>query len=180
MLPVRLQYRAILQAVTMLLCAGTTEAQISHRYLPKRVGDCVNTKIYWVGKRIPAPAPDTLGPGVHVFDPGSQVIFEHGARQVGYETVLAIEESRKGDAVRMCLVSIPRNCPMGDNRGRVYRTTNCGRARVGHYRIQSTSAEAHKRFRQGELRQEPCRVDRRCRFVSRFRCPGVLPGIPAS
>ena len=32
--------------------------------------------------------------------------------------------SRPGDVVRVCLVSIPRPCPPGDKRGRVYKTTN--------------------------------------------------------
>jgi hypothetical protein len=36
----------------------------------------------------------------------------------------AIEQSKAGDAARMCLVSTPRNCPKGGQRGRVYRTTN--------------------------------------------------------
>ena len=38
--------------------------------------------------------------------------------------VAAIEQSKKGDPVRMCLVSIPHPCPKGDDRGRVYKTTN--------------------------------------------------------
>jgi hypothetical protein len=47
-----------------------------------------------------------------------------GLRLAMNETVPAIKESRQGDPVRMCLVSIPRKCPKDDNRGRVYRTTN--------------------------------------------------------
>ncbi len=34
------------------------------------------------------------------------------------------EALRAGDPVEMCLVSIPRDCPVGDDRGREYRTTN--------------------------------------------------------
>ena len=41
-----------------------------------------------------------------------------------YDTVLTIEQSRKGDRGRMRLVSIPHPCPKGDDRGRVYKTTN--------------------------------------------------------
>ena len=41
-----------------------------------------------------------------------------------YDTVAAIIKSRPGDPVKMCLVSIPRGCPPGDNRGRMYKTTN--------------------------------------------------------
>jgi hypothetical protein len=89
--------------------------------LPKRVGDCVNTKIYWVGTRLGC----SRGVGCRNDpDSGSAVNFKNGGSQVTYDTVPAIEESRKGDPVRMCLVSIPRNCPKGDNRGREYRTTN--------------------------------------------------------
>lgn len=55
---------------------------------------------------------------------GSAVNFENGGTQVGYETAPAIDHSRPGDRVRMCLVAIPHNCPKGDDRGRVYRTTN--------------------------------------------------------
>jgi hypothetical protein len=32
--------------------------------------------------------------------------------------------SRVGDRVRICLVSIPKGCPPGDERGRAYATTN--------------------------------------------------------
>jgi hypothetical protein len=80
--------------------------------LPSRVGQCVTTAITKVGTRL-----DTLGSG-------SALSFENGGDQVGYDTVPAIEHSRAGDRVRMCLVSIPRHCPKGDDRGRVYRTTN--------------------------------------------------------
>jgi len=81
--------------------------------LPRRVGECVTTAIKSVGTRLD----DTPGSG-------SAVSFENGGDQVGYDTVPAIERSTAGDPVRMCLVSIPRHCPKGDDRGRVYRTTN--------------------------------------------------------
>jgi hypothetical protein len=55
---------------------------------------------------------------------GSAVSFDNGGYQVSYDTVPAIEHSKTGDPVRMCLVSIPRHCPKGDDRGRVYRITN--------------------------------------------------------
>ncbi|MDQ6868956.1 MAG: hypothetical protein M3178_11330 [Pseudomonadota bacterium] len=88
--------------------------------LPRRVGECVNTTIKSVGTRL-----DTPGSG-------SALSFENGGDQVGYETVPAIEQSRKGDPVRICLISLPipykesglSGCPKGDNRGSVYRTTN--------------------------------------------------------
>jgi hypothetical protein len=41
-----------------------------------------------------------------------------------YEQESAVESPRPGDPVRMCLTTIPRNCPPGDNRGREYETSN--------------------------------------------------------
>ena len=55
---------------------------------------------------------------------GSEVQFTNGGRQVSYETVPQIDRSRAGDPARMCLVKIPGPCPPGDDRGRVFRTTN--------------------------------------------------------
>ena len=81
--------------------------------LPRRVGQCAITAITKVGTRLD----DTPGSG-------SAVSFENGGDQVGYDSVPAIEHSRAGDRVRFCLVSVPRHCPKGDDRGRVYRTTN--------------------------------------------------------
>lgn len=81
--------------------------------LPKRVGDCADTAIKSIGTRLEGAA-----------DSGSAVSFENGGYQVGYDRVPAIEQSRNGDPVRMCLASFPRNCPKGDDRGRTYRTTN--------------------------------------------------------
>ena len=81
--------------------------------LPTYVGACVKTRIKSIGTRLEG------APGS-----GSAVTFYNGGYQVGYDTVPAIEHSKAGDHVRMCLVSIPRHCPKGDDRGRFYRTTN--------------------------------------------------------
>jgi hypothetical protein len=81
--------------------------------LPTRVGDCVSTTIKSIETRLSGT------PGS-----GSAVSFENDGYQVGYDTVPAIERSRKGDPVRMCLESVPQNCPKGDDRGRVYHVTN--------------------------------------------------------
>jgi hypothetical protein len=96
----------------LALLALATVSTARARELPGRVGHCVMTAIQEVGTRLGTPGS------------GSAVSFENGGTQVGYETVPAIDHSRPGDRVRMCLVSIPKNCPKGDERGRVYRTTN--------------------------------------------------------
>jgi hypothetical protein len=81
--------------------------------LPKRVGQCVRTRVREVANRLQ----DTPGSG-------SAISFANGGVQVSYDQVRAVDRSRVGDPVTMCLVSIPRGCPPGDDRGRIYRTTN--------------------------------------------------------
>ncbi len=81
--------------------------------LPIAVGECVQTTITAIGTRLEGT------PGS-----GSAVEFANGGSQVSYDEVAAISRSQQGDAVRMCLVSIPQGCPPGDNRGREYKTTN--------------------------------------------------------
>ena len=86
--------------------------------LPRRPGQCVRTTISEIAQRLAddagRPAPGS----------GSAIDFANGGSQVSYEEVGAVNNSRVGDPVRMCLVWIPHPCPRGDVRGRVYRTTN--------------------------------------------------------
>ena len=88
--------------------------------LPAAIGECVTTTISQIsdrfGKRLPASAAaDTSG---------TAVAYSNGGYQVSYDWEAAIARSRVGDTVRMCLASIPKDCPPGDNRGREYTTTN--------------------------------------------------------
>jgi hypothetical protein len=55
---------------------------------------------------------------------GSAVLLVNGLYGVSYDQVAPINRSRRGDRVMACLVKIPKDCPSGDNRGRVYTTTN--------------------------------------------------------
>jgi len=87
--------------------------------LPTRVGACVATTIKSVETRLVDGSTDQPIPGSC-----SAVSFVNGGYQVSYDTVPAVENSRSGDPVRMCLVSIPKGCPKGDDRGKVYKTTN--------------------------------------------------------
>ena len=89
--------------------------------LPQRVGECVMTAITRIGDRFGG----DLGPAAKQdFDPGTSVEFANSGYQVSYERESVIARSRVGDKVRMCLVSIPQDCPPGDARGRIYTTTN--------------------------------------------------------
>jgi hypothetical protein len=87
--------------------------------LPTRIGQCTNTTIKDVTTRLQDGATNRPIPGS-----GSAVDFANGGYQVSYDTIAAIDQSRPGDPVTMCLVSIPKGCPPGDKRGITYKTTN--------------------------------------------------------
>lgn len=91
----------------------TAPAEVSAGAKPQQVGECVQTTIVSVGPRLEG-APDS----------GSSVQYANGMGQVSYEVLPAVGQSQAGDEVRVCLVSIPENCPPGDDRGRVYAATN--------------------------------------------------------
>lgn len=80
---------------------------------PEQVGQCVATTISSVGVRLEG-----------VPDSGSAIQYANGMSQVSYDAVEGIDHSRVGDEVQICLVSIPEDCPPGDDRGRVYAGTN--------------------------------------------------------
>lgn len=87
--------------------------------LPKRVGQCRLTRVKNVETR--------LVDGVTnqpVLGSGSAIEFTNGGYQVSYQQDETVDNSRSGDLVRMCLIWIPKGCPRGDERGRIYRTTN--------------------------------------------------------
>jgi hypothetical protein len=87
--------------------------------LPKHLGQCSLTRVKKVETR--------LTDGVTnrpILGSGSAIEFANGGYQVSYQQEKGIDKSRTGDRAKICLVSIPENCPLGDDRGRVYRVTN--------------------------------------------------------
>lgn len=85
--------------------------------LPAEIGQCVETTIETISSRFQADI--NADP-----NDGSVVSFANGGVQVSYEKEQAIIHSEYGDQVMMCLVSIPQDCPPGDDRGKIYTTTN--------------------------------------------------------
>jgi uncharacterized protein YecT (DUF1311 family) len=85
-----------------------------------QVGQCAVTRIDQIGPRL-GDANDTAS---RPDDTGTSVSFANGVHQVSYDLERPVARSRIGDAARVCLVSIPRNCPRGDDRGRQYAVTN--------------------------------------------------------
>jgi uncharacterized protein len=89
--------------------------------LPGQVGRCTTTKIASISTRFG----DELKPPADEFDSsGSAVSFANGGYQVSYSYISAIADSHIGDEVLLCLVSLPKNCPPGDDRGKFYSATN--------------------------------------------------------
>jgi hypothetical protein len=87
--------------------------------LPVRIGQCSTTTVKQVETRLVDGSTNQPMPGS-----GSAIEFANGGYQVSYDQVPAVDRSRPGDPVAMCLVSVPRHCPPGDDRGRMYKTTN--------------------------------------------------------
>jgi len=107
-------WETVLAGVILVLSA-TANAQP----LPTREGTCARTKIAAVEHRL------RDGPnGPFIAGSGSAVRFVNGGYQVAYAEIEAVRSSRAGDSVFICLIRVPRGCPAGDARGRVYTTTN--------------------------------------------------------
>lgn len=87
--------------------------------IPTVEGQCLNTAISKIGTRLI----DGIT-GENIEGSGSQVEYANGEHGTSYESVQSIENSKVGDTVNLCLVSIPKGCPIGDDRGYVYKATN--------------------------------------------------------
>ena len=97
--------------------ADALSTSLSHsidQALPKRIGDCAMTHIAELGTRFGDPL-DGADPNA-----GTAVTFTNHGGQVSYELENSLYDAKVGDPVAMCLISIPRDCPKGDTRGRVY------------------------------------------------------------
>ena len=82
---------------------------------PVREGECARTRVSDIGGRLEGDAD---------FSTGASIAFADGARQVSYDKLAGIVASRRGDPVLVCLTSLPKHCPPGDDRGRTYTVTN--------------------------------------------------------
>jgi hypothetical protein len=90
--------------------------------LPGKVGECTDTTITSITDRFGSDlTPPASKKGA---DKGTIVRFSNSGVQVSLEKERAIARSQIFDKVNMCLVAIPKDCPAGDVRGRVYKTTN--------------------------------------------------------
>lgn len=83
--------------------------------LPSSIGRCGFTHIKTLTARLGDDPLATASP-----EAGSAATFTNGGAAVSYDREPGLAGSRVGDPVVMCLISIPRDCPQGDLRGRVY------------------------------------------------------------
>jgi hypothetical protein len=81
--------------------------------LPTKVGQCTNTAIKEIGSRLEG-LPDS----------GGLVVYANGGIGVSYEEVPGLRRAKAGDKVKLCLTSLPQDCPPGDNRGITYKATD--------------------------------------------------------
>jgi hypothetical protein len=88
--------------------------------LPSKLGECADTTITSITDRFGA----DLTPSKKGADKGTFVRFSNSGVQVSLVKESAIVRSQVFDRVNMCLVEIPKGCPAGDIRGRIYKTTN--------------------------------------------------------
>ena len=93
--------------------AQVSAAQPGAADLPTQIGQCATTTVKSVSTRLE----DTPGSG-------SAIDFANGGSQVSYDQTPEVDASQPGDLVQMCLVETPQDCPAGDNRGAVYKSTN--------------------------------------------------------
>jgi uncharacterized protein len=85
--------------------------------LPTEVGQCVNTMIKRIGSRFT----DDINASP---DDGSAVQFANDGWQISYDKEPGLLHAEVGDPVMMCLVELPKDCPPGDERGKIYTTTD--------------------------------------------------------
>ncbi|MBB6411224.1 lysozyme inhibitor LprI family protein [Mesorhizobium sangaii] len=83
--------------------------------LPSAIGRCASTHIKTLTTRLGDDPLETANP-----DGGSAATFTNDGGAVSYDRDPGLAASKVGDAAVMCLISIPRDCPKGDERGRVY------------------------------------------------------------
>jgi hypothetical protein len=103
---------SLVGAAIFALSAFVLVPQVKADPLPTEIGACSDTAIADIGYRLGDP------------DSGSAISYANGGVQVSYDTIPEIHRSRVGDAVRLCLVSVPEDCPPDDDRGKVYSATN--------------------------------------------------------
>ena len=96
---------------------------------PSRPGECVTTKIVEKSTRFEGAIPGESGGEIHVSLANNIGLYltdiPHLAPHINANAYMArTHDFAKGDKVKLCLLSLPQDCPPGDDRGKVYSVTN--------------------------------------------------------
>jgi hypothetical protein len=87
--------------------------------LPTKVGECSKTAVLKIETRLVDGST-----GQPIAGSGSAIEYTNGGYQVSYGTIQGVKNSHVGDEINLCLLYIPTNCPLRDNRGKIYSATN--------------------------------------------------------
>lgn len=88
----------------------------SAKVMPAKPGECVRTRVTSITTRFGEPVT------YENQDQGTAIAFDNGGYQVSYGRGDEFYNVAAGDETIVCLMSIPHDCPAGDERGRVYYT----------------------------------------------------------
>lgn len=94
-----------------------------------RPGDCVDTKIVGKHTRFEGAVPGKNGGEVFVALANQVNLYLTAIPQLSPDSnpdayMARTKDFAIGDRVRLCLVSLPEDCPPGDDRGKIYSVTN--------------------------------------------------------
>ncbi|HEY5338573.1 MAG TPA: hypothetical protein VIJ85_10235 [Rhizomicrobium sp.] len=97
----------------LIFVAAFPMAAAAREPVPTKEGQCVMTRIATIGTRLEG-----------IADSGDQVTYTNGVLQVSYAAIKGLKGAKTGDAVKLCLTTIPDDCPPGDTRGKIYKATD--------------------------------------------------------
>jgi uncharacterized protein len=83
--------------------------------MPTKIGECALTHITQLTTRFAEGELASASP-----EDGSVVVFANDGSLISYDREPGLVASHVGDPAAICLMSIPRDCPAGDGRGKVY------------------------------------------------------------
>lgn len=86
---------------------------------PTKIKQCADTFIKRLGTRL-----EDGSTGKPIANSGTSIILTNGVYLVSYNVIKSLQNSQVRDKVKVCLLSIPKNCPPGDNRGKIYSLMN--------------------------------------------------------
>lgn len=90
--------------------------QGASKRMPDQVGECVETRISNITTRFGDPVDYSN------MDAGTSVEYANGGRVVSYDRGQGLFDAKAGQRAVLCLLTIPYDCPAGDDRGRLYYT----------------------------------------------------------